>query len=131
MAFGGEGPAASVISDDPDTIRLGAALFHRYCAPCHGARAAGENPANPNGGAKPGGGFFAPALDGSAHSWHHPPEYLFNTIRGGSQVKGSRMAGWAGRMGDYEILAVIAFFQSLWPERIRAGFLERERHRVW
>ena len=122
---------SSVVSNDRETIALGRRLFAQNCAPCHGAKAVGENPALPIGGNKPGGAHRAPALNGTGHSWHHPPEYLFRRIREGTDLGNSRMMGWAGRMNDYEILAVIAYFQSLWPGRIKKGYRQRYLHNVW
>jgi mono/diheme cytochrome c family protein len=72
----------------------------------------------------------APALNGTGHAWHHPPEYLFRIIRDGSTVNRSRMQGWAQWMNDYDILAVIAYFQSLWPQGIKEAYTQRYLHHV-
>jgi mono/diheme cytochrome c family protein len=105
-------PAPSAIaSSDADTMAHGRRLFAHNCSPCHGQEAVGENPATPMGGWTAQVGHLAPALNGTGHAWHHPPEYLFHTIRHGSTVKGSRMQGWAQRMSDYDIVAVMANFQ--------------------
>ena len=109
-----------------EALALGRQLYAQNCAVCHGAEAGGENPATPMGGDKPGGGTYAPALNGTGHAWHHPPGALFSVIRNGSPTKGSTMAGWAGRMSDTEIRAVIAYVQSLWPEEITNMY--RNRH---
>ncbi len=124
------GPApSSIASSDAATIALGGRLFEQNCRPCHGSRAVGENPATPLGGWNKAGPI-APALNGSGHAWHHPPRYFFHTIRNGSTMKGSRMIGWAGRMSDAEIVAVIAYFQSLWPQHIKDAYRQRFLHRV-
>jgi putative ABC transport system substrate-binding protein len=125
-----EQPSSSIASSDADTIAHGQRLFAQNCRPCHGKEAVGEHPATPLGGWNPQVGPVAPALNGTGHAWHHPPEYLFQTVRNGSTVKGSRMRGWAGAMSDYDILAVIAYFQSLWPTRIKAAYTQRYLHRV-
>jgi mono/diheme cytochrome c family protein len=106
-------------------IRAGEALFARNCSPCHGANGAGQNPAEPNGGYDDQGRYIAPALDATAHAWHHPDEVLFSWIRNGSEAKDSPMRGWEGRMTDDEIWSVIAYFKSLWAEKQRA--VQRER----
>ncbi len=124
-------PQSSIVSSDPETIKLGMSLFEQNCVSCHGRKAVGENPATPSGGWKPKVGHLAPALNGTGHTWHHPPGYLFRIIREGSVVKDSRMKAWAGRMNDFEILAVIAHFQSLWPPRIKDAYRHRYLHRVW
>jgi mono/diheme cytochrome c family protein len=123
-------PPSSIVSSDPATIAHGQRLFEHNCSPCHGRQAVGENPATPMGGWRPEVGPVAPALNGTGHAWHHPPEYLFQIIRDGSTVKGSRMQGWARWMSDYDILAVIAYFQSLWPPRLQEAYRHRYLHRV-
>ena len=129
-AMAAEPGATSIASDDPETIAMGARLFARNCSPCHGKEAVGEDPASPLGGIKPGVGQIAPALNGTGHAWHHLPDYFFRQIREGTTIANSKMAGWAGRMKDGEIVAVIAYFQSLWPKRIKDAYRERHLHRV-
>lgn len=111
----------------PALLRRGEALFATNCSPCHGAKGIGQNPAEPNGGYDDGGNIIAPALDGSAHAWHHPDELLFSWIKRGSTLAESPMRGWEGRMSDEEIWAVIRYFQSLWPERLRTMQQQRSR----
>ena len=129
-AMAAEPGPTSIASDDPETIALGARLFVRNCSPCHGKEAVGEDPASPLGGIKPGLGHIAPALNGTGHTWNHLPDYFFRQIREGTTIANSRMAGWAGRMKDGEIVAVIAFFQSLWPKRIKDAYRERHLRRM-
>ena len=124
-----ESAPSSIASSDVEIIALGERLFAHNCRPCHGHKAVGENPATPLGGWNKAGPI-APALNGSGHAWHHPPRYFFHTIRNGSTMQGSRMIGWAGRMSDAEIVAVIAYFQSLWPSHIQDAYRQRFLHRV-
>jgi putative ABC transport system substrate-binding protein len=124
------GPPSSMVSSDPETIAHGRRLFEQHCRPCHGKKAVGENPATPLG-AWTEAGPVAPALNGAGHAWHHPPEYHVRIIREGSIVKGSRMQGWSKSMSDYDMLAVIAYFQSLWPTQIKEAYAHRYLHRVW
>lgn len=105
----------SMVSSDADTLALGSRLFEQNCSPCHGQQAVGENLATPLGGFSSTVGYIAPALNGTGHAWHHPPAYHVNIIRNGSTLSGSRMVGWGNRMTDFDILAVIAYFQSLCP----------------
>jgi len=121
--------SSSIASSDAEIIALGGRLFAQNCRPCHGDKAVGENPATPLGGWNKAGPI-APALNGSGHAWHHPPRYFFHTIRNGSSMNGSRMIGWAGRMSDAEIVAVIAYFQSLWPEHIKDAYRQRFLYRM-
>lgn len=124
-------PQASMVSSDPEILALGSRLFEQNCSPCHGQQAVGENPATPMGGWKVGVGQVAPALNGTGHAWHHPPSYHVRIIRDGSTLEDSRMIGWGHHMSDFEIFAVIAYFQSLWPPHIKAAYQQRHLYRVW
>jgi mono/diheme cytochrome c family protein len=124
-------PQASMVSSDPEILALGSRLFEQNCSPCHGQQGVGENPATPMGGWKVGVGQVAPALNGTGHAWHHPPSYHVHIIRDGSTLEGSRMIGWGNHMSDFEIFAVIAYFQSLWPPHIKAAYQQRHLYRVW
>lgn len=107
----------------PQSIAEGNALFAQNCVSCHGPGGIGQNPRSPMGGMKEDGpGYWAPALNGTAHSWHHPNEVLFQTIRNGSVAADSPMRGFADRLTDQQIVSVMHYFQSLWPDHIR------ERH---
>lgn len=121
LAFPPGGDTAR-FSDDPDTLAMGERLYRQNCATCHGGDAQGENPFSPGGGRKPGGGYIAPALNGSAHTWHHPPEALYRMVSEGSPVQDSPMRGWEGRMSDEEINSVLSYVRSLWPEGIRRRY---------
>lgn len=121
---------AVAISADPlhgsvEQIRRGQAVFRENCAVCHGADASGENPEHWAGGFKDDGGYWAPALDGTAHAWHHSPASLFDTIKNGSPAADSSMRGWDGKISDADICAVIAYLLSLWPEAKRRAYWER------
>ena len=120
---------ASIASSDAEMIARGERLFAQNCSPCHGQKAVGENTATPLGGWNKAGPI-APALNGTGHAWHHPPRYFFHTIRNGSTMRGTRMIGWVGRMSDAEIVAVIAYFQSLWPPHIKDAYRQRFLHWV-
>jgi mono/diheme cytochrome c family protein len=103
-------------------IAQGETLYAKHCAQCHGPKAVGENPAARKGGNKPDGGYWAPALNGTAHTWHHPPDVLFRIVKEGSPAKDSPMRGWMGRMSDEEIHGVLAYVKSLWPESLRRRY---------
>lgn len=123
-------PQTSMVSSDPEVLALGRRLFEQNCSPCHGKNAVGENPLTPLGGWRAVFGHLAPALNGTGHAWHHPPSYHVRIIREGSTLKGSRMLGWDKRMSDFEMVAVIAYFQSLWPAHIKAAYQHRHLYRM-
>ena len=112
------GPAFS--GEQPD----GDALFHDLCAACHGKQGVGEDPAHLQGGWREDGSRIAPALNGTAHSWHHEPQLLYDYIKSGSVAPDSPMPSFGEDLDDTQIKAVIKYFQSLWPEKIR-GIYER------
>ncbi|MDX2470446.1 MAG: c-type cytochrome, partial [SAR324 cluster bacterium] len=86
-------------------IRFGAQVFSQNCASCHGKGAVGENSQFIKGGAKIGGGYWAPALNGTAHAWHHPPEMLWEIVKFGSMAQDSPMRGFKGKLSDQEMNA--------------------------
>ncbi len=109
--------ATSVPARVTDTAQLarGAKIYKVHCAECHGANAEGA----PNWHVKsPDGKNPAPPLNGTGHDWHHPMAALKWTIREGTAKLGGNMPAWKEKLSDSDIEAVIAWFQSLWPEEI-------------
>jgi len=109
------------LSRTPSQIELsqGSELFAQNCSSCHGVEGVGQNPETPNGGMLDGGGYLAPALNGTGHAWHHPNSVLFKTIKHGSIASDSSMRAFADRLSDKEIVMIIHYFKSLWPDPIR------------
>ena len=91
----------------------------RNCSSCHGVEGVGQNPESPNGGMLDEGGYLAPALNGTGHAWHHPNSVLFKTIKHGSIASDSSMRAFSNRLSDKEIVMIIHYFKSLWPDPIR------------
>jgi mono/diheme cytochrome c family protein len=59
-----------------------------------------------------------PPLNGTAHSWHHPLAVLYKQIMEGSAPGVGNMPAMKDTLSRGEALAVIAYFQSLWPDEI-------------
>lgn len=97
-----------------ETTDKGRALYEDNCAACHGDNGVGERPDDPN--ARDEFGFVAPAMDDSAHAWHHSNAQLLQTIRDGSP-RNERMQAWKGELSDTDINAIIAYVKSLWSFR--------------
>ena len=100
---------------DAAQIARGGEIYKANCAVCHGANAEGA----PNWHrAGPDGKYPAPPLNGTGHDWHHPTSALKWTIREGTGKLGGNMPAWKGKLSDADIEAVIAWFQSRWPEEV-------------
>lgn len=96
-------------------IANGKRVFTRHCAECHGANAEGD----PNWRYRDASGQFPPpALNGTAHAWHHPLDELHGTIRDGV----NNMPAWGAVLSPEEIDDTIAWFQSLWPDEVYAAW---------
>ena len=100
---------------DEELVSTGAGLFQQHCAVCHGANAEGtldwkKTDAN--------GHYPPPPLNGSAHAWHHSIAQLARSIKLGGKQLGGVMPGFADQLDDPQILALIAYFQSKWPDEI-------------
>lgn len=101
-------------------ILKGQGVYEKHCEECHGIKAIGEDPENPNGSLE-----TAPALNGKAHTWHHPPVFLFQKIKNKIVNKSSPMPPFAEILSDDEISAVLDYIESLWPENIRKQYDEQ------
>jgi len=108
-------------------VKLGAVLYQRHCADCHGINLEGEaNWRSP----KQDGSMRAPPHDQTGHTWHHPDKLLFDYTYKGGQGMGldaskSNMPPFKGVMEDYEIWATLAFIKSRWTPEI----IEQQRLR--
>lgn len=103
-------------------LALGQDVYAANCASCHGANLEGQpdwRRRNENGR------IPAPPHDASGHTWHHADRQLFTITRLGVSaiVPGydSDMPAFEGILSDAEIVAVLAYIKSTWPERER-GF---------
>jgi mono/diheme cytochrome c family protein len=114
-------PQSAVAEKEQD----GGKLFHLYCAACHGVKGVGEDPANLQGGWRKDGSRIAPALNGTAHSWHHEPELLYDYIKSGSVAPDSPMPSYGDELDDAQIKAIIEYYQAFWPEKIRGIYEKR------
>ena len=98
-----------------EVVDYGAKLFQQNCAVCHGVNAEGtkewkKTDAN--------GDYPPPPLDGSAHAWHHSIPQLARSIKEGGIKLGGVMPAFDDKLSDQEVLALIAFFQSKWPDEV-------------
>jgi S-disulfanyl-L-cysteine oxidoreductase SoxD len=115
---------ASTTWADPDNAQLverGSAIYAQTCAECHGDKLQGQ----PDWRVKnPDGTLPAPPHDETGHTWHHPDNLLFDTIKYGGQKNApqgftSGMLPYEDVLSDEEIMASLAYIKSRWPEEIR------------
>lgn len=99
----------------------GLKVFAKNCAACHGAQAQETvDWKTPTAS----GHYPPPPLNGTAHAWHHPLSVLQMVIRKGGKPLGGVMPAWENVLSDEEINAVIAAFQSYWPDQVYERWLE-------
>ncbi|WP_187430157.1 hypothetical protein ROLI_046450 (plasmid) [Roseobacter fucihabitans] len=115
--------------DDHATIALGTSVYEVNCASCHGANLEGQ----PNWrSAGEDGRLPAPPHDETGHTWHHDGDTLFQLTKYGVGALindpdyASNMPIYEGVLSDEEIIAVLSYIKSTWPEEIRASHNEME-----
>jgi len=108
---------------DRQLVARGAQLYATHCAACHGAALQGQ----PNWRERlPNGRLPAPPHDATGHTWHHPDTQLFDIVKNGlvpgrTAPEGyeSDMPAYAGVLPDEDIVAVLAYIKSTWPQQAR------------
>lgn len=118
------GSKASLLKpDDPRVVALGRMFYDQHCASCHGSNLEGETQDWQTPG--PDGLMPAPPHDETGHTWHHRDELLFRITKLG-MARGanlndykSAMPAYEGILSDDQIIAVLSFIKSQWPEDIR------------
>ena len=96
-------------------VDKGSSLFKQNCSSCHGVNAEGTldwKKTDSNGKYPP------PPLNGTAHAWHHSTELLKKTIQEGGAKLGGLMPPFKEKLSDEDMDAVIAYFQSKWPDDV-------------
>lgn len=102
-------------------ITRGGKIFQQNCAVCHGMNAEGQKNWRQRNSKDQ---FPAPPLNGTGHAWHHSNEVNANTIRNGTKQIGGNMPAWKDKLSDDDIDAVIAWFQSNWPDNVYQTWAE-------
>jgi mono/diheme cytochrome c family protein len=108
--------------DNPRLVALGEKVYSAHCASCHGRDLEGQ----PKWRTPDGEGFLpAPPHDESGHTWHHSDKTLFEVTKLGiakaANLKDykTRMPTFGSTLSDDEIVAVLSYIKSRWPEDIR------------
>jgi mono/diheme cytochrome c family protein len=117
-------PAAPARKIDTQQLVLGERLYQANCASCHGVQAEGD----PNWRQRDSSGHFPPPpLNGSGHAWHHSTEVLTEVITRGRPNGESNMPAWKGKLSEAEIAAIVAWFQSQWPQPVYDAWYEMQQ----
>jgi len=111
--------------EDRRVLAAGETLYVANCASCHGVKLEGqvEDWRSPG----PDGLMPAPPHDETGHTWHHTDQILFEITKYGivaaANLKNytSAMPVYEGVLTDAEIIAVLSYIKSTWPDEIRSG----------
>lgn len=125
----GERTDIELYPDDVQMIADGKRLYADQCASCHGAGLEGEGNWRER---KSNGRLPAPPHDENGHTWHHDDRALFNLTKHGPQfVAGddyeSDMPAFRDVLSDRDIVAILSYIKSTWPEKVRATHDEINR----
>ncbi len=117
-------------ADDRDIVTLGAGIYAAQCASCHGADLEGQPDWRVP---KANGRLPAPPHDASGHTWHHDGETLFRLTKYGVAALigdpdyASDMPAYEDILTDGEIIAVLSYIKSTWPQDIRDRYDQMEK----
>ncbi|KUF11032.1 c-type cytochrome [Pseudoponticoccus marisrubri] len=121
VMLAGSSVAAGLLPyEDAARVAEGAALYETYCAACHGAELEGE----PNWRERTADGYLpAPPHDETGHTWHHADPLLVRIVTLGTEalIGGnyrSNMPGYGDTLTQDEILNVLAYIKSTWPDTV-------------
>ena len=110
--------------DEAGVVALGQRVYAENCAACHGAALEGQ----PDWRTRGADGLMpAPPHDSTGHTWHHDDAMLFALTKHGlagvmgADAPDSAMPAYDGVLSDDEILAVLSYIKSTWPDEIRAA----------
>ena len=111
-ARNGTAPVGLLRPDDARLVAMGREIYAKACANCHGANLEGQPGWRTNRA-------LAPAHDETGHTWHHPDTMLLRVVRNGTVQMGGTMPAFKGVLTEEEMLGVLSFIKSRWPQRIR------------
>ena len=119
-----EAPATGMLRpDNPSIVAAGRIIYADSCAGCHGENLEGKMVPSAAGSDEM---VLAPPHDGSGHTWQHPDQVLFDLTKyGASGViclepgDNKDMPVFEDVLIDEQIVSVLSFIKSTWPEEIR------------
>jgi len=109
-------------ADDLKVVQAGEVIYQAECAACHGEQLEGQ----PDWRKRTvDGSLPAPPHDATGHTWHHADDLLFEITKYGAAViigdldYRSLMPVYEGILSDDDIVAVLSFIKSTWPDEER------------
>ena len=115
-------PGALFFPDNAQIVAKGEGMYVANCASCHGANLEGQ----PDWKNRDASGLMpAPPHDESGHTWHHTDKMLFDLTKFGLAKTANledyqtNMPVYETLLSDDEIIAVLSYIKSTWPEEIR------------
>jgi mono/diheme cytochrome c family protein len=131
LSIADPGQAGLLKPDDSRVTAQGKRLYAETCASCHGVGLEGE----PNWRTPGEDGLMpAPPHDQSGHTWHHSEKLLFELTKFGiAKTAGlkdyqTRMPAYEDILSDEEIIAVLSYIKSRWPEELQRRHTEMSAH---
>jgi len=119
---GTDGILTRLTPDNLAVVDQGEIIYQQHCAACHGAELGGQ----PNWRQRDTNGLLpAPPHDETGHTWHHADDLLFEITKYGAArvindpTYQSAMPAYENVLSDQEIIAVLSFIKSSWPEQER------------
>lgn len=115
--------AGLLMPSDRKAVDRGREIYLSNCASCHGIDLQGQ--AENWRSLGPDGLMPAPPHDETGHTWHHPDELLFRITKLGIAEAAnlanyrSAMPSYEGVLSDREIIDVLSYIKSTWPDEIR------------
>lgn len=121
--LGSDGALTQLPEETVARITRGKSVYQKYCASCHGVDLQGQ----PDWHKPSSSGLMpAPPHDRTGHTWHHADDQLFEYVKYGPAIALSDpnhrtlMPAFQGILKDDEILAVLVYIRSSWPDEERA-----------
>lgn len=108
--------------DPSDSVLFAAQRnYNSYCAHCHGYNGDGQG-ADSEARTVALGYKIVPRHDSQGHTWQHPDQILFETIKYGveSPLNLYPMAEYGSRLSDEEIWGIVAYMKRFWTDEQRA-----------
>ena len=109
-----------LLYQDQSVVKLGENRYQDHCAGCHGWNLEGQV----NWHKRDQDGYLpAPPHDETGHTWHHADKLLFEMTKYGLQaIAGgdykTRMPAYEGTLSDDDIVAVLSYIKSRWPDKV-------------